>query len=26
MCAHPRVDWDIASIIQKKGESFQEII
>jgi hypothetical protein len=26
MCAHPRVDWDLASIIQKKGESLREFI
>jgi hypothetical protein len=25
-CAHPRVDWDLASIVQKKGESLQEFI
>jgi hypothetical protein len=25
-CARPRVDWDLASVIQKKGESLQEFI
>jgi hypothetical protein len=25
-CAHPGVDWDLASIIQKKGESIWEFI
>jgi hypothetical protein len=25
-CAHPGVDWDLASIIQKKGESLREFI
>jgi hypothetical protein len=25
-CAHLGVDWDIASIVQKKGESLQEFI
>jgi hypothetical protein len=25
-CAHPRVDWDLASIIQKKGESLRVFI
>jgi hypothetical protein len=24
MCARPRVDWDLASIVQKKGESLGE--
>jgi hypothetical protein len=26
MCAHPRVDWDLASVIQNKGESLREFI
>jgi hypothetical protein len=26
MCAHPRVDWFLASVIQKKGESLREYI
>jgi hypothetical protein len=26
MCAHPGVDWDLASVIQKKRESLQEFI
>jgi hypothetical protein len=26
ICAHPRVDWDLASIIQKKVESLREFI
>jgi hypothetical protein len=25
-CARPRVDWDLASVIQKKGESLREFI
>jgi hypothetical protein len=26
MCARPGVDWDLASVVQKKGESFGEYI
>jgi hypothetical protein len=26
MCARPEVDWDLASIVQKKGESLREFI
>jgi hypothetical protein len=26
MCEHLRVDWDLANIIQKKGESLREFI
>jgi hypothetical protein len=26
MCARPRVNWDLASVVQKKGESLQELI
>jgi hypothetical protein len=26
MCAHPGVNWDLASVVQKKGESLQELI
>jgi hypothetical protein len=26
MCAHPGVDWDLASVIQKKGESLRKFI
>jgi hypothetical protein len=25
-CAHPGVDWDLASVIQKRGESLREFI
>jgi hypothetical protein len=25
-CAHPGVDWDLASVVQKKGESLWEFI
>jgi hypothetical protein len=25
-CARLRVDWDVASVLQKKGESLQEFI
>jgi hypothetical protein len=25
-CAHPRVNWDLASVVQKKGESLREFI
>jgi hypothetical protein len=26
MCAHLGADWDLASVVQKKGESFREFI
>jgi hypothetical protein len=26
MCTHPRVNWDLTSVIQKKGASIQEFI
>jgi hypothetical protein len=25
-CVHSRVDWDVASVIKKKGESLRELI